>query len=1481
MDGGLMEAMEGGLRKDLKVSVNDVFQQLIGANGPASIYKPPPSTTPTPATHYLSIYRGLQLIEDTPCSHPLLPLLWFHFLQLFFQRPSNQCSQGHRYFEGVLEGGLLKGLRKKCAGVVVSLRQMLVAVSDQNSQKALLYRYLTSLHESIDLWLDETRLHDNTLNLSGLPSQYQPHLFLTLLQNNMVKWSLYYIDYEAILTQSRSIEAKWILSVVQAKLSCQSRHNKSIAESSKIKSPYESLSFNLTYKQPNNHLPPPSFQPIPSILPYSGRDLLLDQQKLQILVQSDLKNIEEFAKYHAQTTEQHSNSNKRIMASLYNLYANVETESVTTVHCKSFISITHSCKNPAIFRLRHPVKHLNDIVSRQLHLDEEHSSQLITYATQIPSSSACIPFLRLQIIILQLIRAFQESSNERLVFEGVGRSLFYSVLSAISATTDVCPPTKHHLLSCLNLLGNVFILNSQSEASKLLLAANHNSSHAHLLITFFNPQSNPNTFVQLYAQVVESSKLHKAAILHCLLSKFQIDQWLSTSNSAIKESAFLLDIIFRSLSFIGPKPSNEMQDIHKLQREHLVTLCKRVDLNTHLINSLLSASENSGLSPNVWEDLLTVIGYSSANQVTADDNFEFVLRDDMLPYIHKDKVMEWVGVLVGFMQSQVNTFHQHCSPHQHSNAVSEKMFKKFWLYTKWHLYIAHLCKVFYCVLSLLYKSLEVFIGGVEEDQRERTLDLAFNTTQHLFQPWVEWAGGLQECWSHHNPLLTTTLPHLSSMLASWCRCLANMHHLFKRPSLSTFPTYNNGEGILNRVWCFYVKHLGVGSMPDHVVDVYNGHVVTLPWRHFQPTPACIHYMMETIHFASPCFELTGNIFSLINWKATLDQYRASLPSSPSSYSTSSSFQNLHRMHECIFVLMTKLSCQKGIVENTQLTELTSSEDTFDWQSMLTSTTFASYSASFADETQDLAFLLNLDATSKHHKILKLFINASQFYPSTTSDNNQQLQQQHYPQLHQQQQQYQHHVMHERHLKRISYVALIIKLLTRASYISNASNPLHVSIDNLGVTLNNLTSQLDALLKAEYSQPLRSSLSLSKLSSLQPLSSQPPPHSSSSQSLSSPPHSSSPHSSSQHSSSPPPSSLSPFCTELWSLLNNCNDASALHFSAVLRDWISGSIFSDLLTPLISSACTSIHSPHLLTPVIETYLDTHFSLDVRKTDDNGWKKVLATLNHPPTHSLPSITNQALLDGHFFTVHAFILYRLSLCQSMNEEMDVLVMLVDLTTSAKPHEENESKLFLWWHKILQLCCKQLTDFPEQLSPSSPSSPPSPSFSTINSPQSSAPKSPSFPPSHSVKSLILQLTSTLVSLGEDKSAQGLFGVLGLGRRSVLSLRFRVVANGLAAYLASILRRDFNCDNHHSEDSLSTMLKKTSKLTTQQLSQQTSSRINQMASDRTYNNYKQQVMVSVEICKDESLSLFDYETVMSRLVMPLFSEGYHLGMIFM
>ena len=58
-------------------------------------------------------------------------------------------------------------------------------------------------------------------------------------------------------------------------------------------------------------------------------------------------------------------------------------------------------------------------------------------------------------------------------------------------------------------------------------------------------------------------------------------------------------------------------------------------------------------------------------------------------------------------------------------------------------------------------------------------DDVFNTTQRLFQPWLVWQGGLEECWKHHSNLLSSTLPLLTSMVASWCRCLDNMHELFK------------------------------------------------------------------------------------------------------------------------------------------------------------------------------------------------------------------------------------------------------------------------------------------------------------------------------------------------------------------------------------------------------------------------------------------------------------------------------------------------------------------------------------------------------------------------------------------------------------------------------------------------------------------------------------------------------------------------------
>lgn len=68
-----------------------------------------------------------------------------------------------------------------------------------------------------------------------------------------------------------------------------------------------------------------------------------------------------------------------------------------------------------------------------------------------------------------------------------------------------------------------------------------------------------------------------------------------------------------------------------------------------------------------------------------------------------------------------------------------------------------------------------------------------------------------------------------------------------------------------------------------------------------------------------------------------------------------------------------------------------------------------------------------------------------------------------------------------------------------------------------------------------------------------------------------------------------------------------------------------------------------------------------------------------------------------------------------------------------------NETKLLLWWHKMLELCLRQIDFGAEQ---------------------------------RRVVKVLLSLIPRLVLHGEDKSSSGLFGAIGLGRKSVLSFRY-------------------------------------------------------------------------------------------------------------
>ena len=43
---------------------------------------------------------------------------------------------------------------------------------------------------------------------------------------------------------------------------------------------------------------------------------------------------------------------------------------------------------------------------------------------------------------------------------------------------------------------------------------------------------------------------------------------------------------------------------------------------------------------------------------------------------------------------------------------------------------------------------------------------------------------------------------------------------------------------------FYVNDLGIQEMPDFLTNIFNLHLVTLPWNHFEPQFLCINNMAK-------------------------------------------------------------------------------------------------------------------------------------------------------------------------------------------------------------------------------------------------------------------------------------------------------------------------------------------------------------------------------------------------------------------------------------------------------------------------------------------------------------------------------------------------------------------------------------------------------------------------------------------------------------
>uniref|UniRef100_H2LXG0 Epg5-like TPR domain-containing protein n=1 Tax=Oryzias latipes TaxID=8090 RepID=H2LXG0_ORYLA len=166
-----------------------------------------------PSLQRLQVYRWACQAIATPPDHPLLPLVWQKFLQLYLRQPGPEYGLaaggciGRRFFQGSSQALVLKDLRQRIQEVSdfhhaasQALRVPLpnTPSSDSQSDKSScnpqpynltspqLHTELVKLFGVFALWMDDESLQKQEVYLPSLPPEYESHKLAQVMQHQQV-----------------------------------------------------------------------------------------------------------------------------------------------------------------------------------------------------------------------------------------------------------------------------------------------------------------------------------------------------------------------------------------------------------------------------------------------------------------------------------------------------------------------------------------------------------------------------------------------------------------------------------------------------------------------------------------------------------------------------------------------------------------------------------------------------------------------------------------------------------------------------------------------------------------------------------------------------------------------------------------------------------------------------------------------------------------------------------------------------------------------------------------------------------------------------------------------------------------------------------------------------------------------------------------------------------------------------------------------
>lgn len=1326
-----------------------------------------------PSLQRLQVYRWANQALATPPDHPILPLVWQKFLQLYLRQPGPDYGLvaggciGQRFFQASSHAALLRNLRQRIQEVsdfhhaasqalrVPPPQPLSPDSQGDDSPDKTPSPYLTSpqLHTELvrlfgvfAVWFDDETLQKQEVYLPSLPPEYEPHRLAQVMQRQQELW-LEYVDEERMLYDEKEVLSLW--EKVQSEPTFSQTQTPGFTDSASLDNARERILSNLQ-KHPVPQPAPELQKPKPPVAEVPSA-CLTDPKAAAELVQQDLNILKEQARIAVAREAQQVATEQELLESLPLLYKNQPEQVTMALECKG--KGGQPCQGPANLTVTCERVQRQEAVQTQITALRRDIKKLQTDSMAPPPQSLAQAAVHTENFITAIVNLYK--AQKLPAVQHVGVSAFYTVVSFVSEDTLRHPPTRQYLSSCVEILGQVFIQGNAEECGRVLKTILEERRLCPLISPFFTPNAAPDQLVFLYQDVVTSLHLDTADVIFMLLTKFDLSQWLNEAHPVFSERTRLLELVHGALCVCGQDPEPELQTPFHLFTKHWAWLLRHhfPDHYSDCLRLLMTSSSNQLLSAECWKVTLRVLGCLPPSRQSKIKSEQAPVSSDVSSHAATASSSPYRSQ-ISLSPQQVDETVDWLSDYFLRSRVSKPELRSFGLYSSWAPYVSEVVSLWEHLIGCLI-SVQLSNCARESVGSSKTLKALQDLHSKMvkfFKPWIfpldTDDGGSLKCY----PWLETDAAAAGRLVGLYAQLTDALHHKFRDRLLP------GQKGALWLCLMQYCESCTSPRTPEYLLYLYHTHLRSLPWRHLHPDTLLMKQLFN-VERGSPksCFLFLGEVLCDVNWLSVLSDHFQTSPASTLYPSCPDTLKESHAMLVYLLYMLVFLAKEEQIVsqQDSPLLSLLVQATSLPWHQL----DLSSYQGvlDYVSTHYPPSLLLSCDSASQ--LLLKSVRSAAGLHPRATE------------------------LPHREDTQKAgAYVCWCVQSLVTLE-------------QGGGISLGGLESQLELLLEGVVTfNPLETGLEERHMA------------------------------------------LCGLFSSALALLNGVGVSTGEALAAHVNTWLDRKGRGFPILPLLTACSRCLASVRHMTRIMEACITAHFNH--AEEESIGWGPVLASLQVPEL-TVDDFLSESQSGGSFLTLYAFILQRLNTEYTAANERRTLALINTWSNQVFPSGPgDEAKLFLWWHKALNLAAEQLQPQSGQTEVSG------------------------------VVLGLLRLQSRLLQLGEERLNSGLLGAIGLGKRSPVSNRFRVVVRSMAAFLSVQVQ---------SETEL--RLQPTTELQLSAKAQQTVGMLEAMPTNKQYAELQEAVTKAIQFIRYPGHCLRDGPRLLALLANLLYPDLRYLHII--